>query len=788
MMILRRRGCLLSAWLLVCPVALSAAQPSERSTHSVVTGVAVHDQSGVPIAGVAVRLRPGDAVATTNSAGRFDIRDVPAGSYELTASVVGFILVRRTIEVSAAQVTDVIIAMAEGTGTYREAVTVRGELASKREAVVPVQEVIGSAALQNLRGVMLDDPLRAIQTLPGVSATDDLHSVFAVRGSDPAHLGFVVDGIPTRFLLHTVHAVDGGGSVSMINGDVLQSAALLTGGYPQRFGNRTGAQLELDLRDGSRDLRATRIGVSGSSVSAVAEGPMGRDRRGSWIVSGRKSYLDWLVSQVFDDPSFAFGFEDTHVKAVYDLTARHHVEWLTAAGRAVFTDRPEGAGANDLVDGHSTNWLSGVRWRFAPSTTTVLLQQVYGVGGGYRNINKSGIELDRGTSRELGYRGTFTYAPTSAFALDAGVQAERSDQSRVMRRQHLDDGAFEQDRQYVGAGRAWGAYGQVRWTPLSMFTVAPGVRIDRWATIARSDVSPWVGAEWRPTSTLRLTAATGVYRQAPRFEHLIGTSAGSRLRPERAAHYDAAVEQTMRAGLRWRVSAFRRHEADVLRARDAELRVERGRIVPPSATASFTNALAGTARGIELLVGRDRPNGLSGWLAYSASSVRYRDTLTGETFRGDFDAPHSVNAYLHWRVSDRTSVVAKFRAASNFPLAGYYEERELRLSPAATDPGAALPVVPSGGLPAFPRMTGYFLAAERNRVRAPFYSRLDVRANRTIPWATRRLTLFAEVTNVYNRTNVRSLGGDVNGLTGRVSNLTETLFPILPSVGVLFEF
>ena len=39
----------------------------------------------------------------------------------------------------------------------------------------------------------------------------------------------------------------------MINSDILQDVALLSGGYPQRFGNRTGAEIDFRLREGSRD-------------------------------------------------------------------------------------------------------------------------------------------------------------------------------------------------------------------------------------------------------------------------------------------------------------------------------------------------------------------------------------------------------------------------------------------------------------------------------------------------------------------------------------------------------
>lgn len=782
---LRRR--LVMSVLLLAANSGIAAQTSTSEVGSLV-GVVVHDSTGMPIAGASLFLQPSGLAAATGADGRFSLATVPAGPQELTVSVVGFILVKRTIEIRPGRATEVTIPIAEGTGTYRETVSVRADPAIGREVAVPTQDVLSSGALQNLRSVLLDDPLRAVQTLPGVAATDDLHSVFAVRGSDPGHLGFVVDGIPTRFLLHTVQAVDGGGSVSMISGDVLEQASLLSGAYPQRFGNRIGSQLEFDLREGSRDRRSARVGVSGSSVSMVAEGPLGRSKRGSWLVSGRKSYLDWLVSRVFDDPSFAFGFEDAQVKAIYDITPRQRLEFVTVGGRAIFADTPEQAGSNDLVDGHSRNWLSGVRWRLTPGSATVIAQQVYGVGAAYRNLNKAGVQLDRGSSRDIGYRGTLTHSLTPNLLLDMSAQAGRAVESRSASRQRFESGPFVQDQEFAVTGTTWGAHVQARWTPTTRVSLVPGVRIDRWATLGRTAASPWVGAEWRLSATTRLTAGTGIYRQAPRLDQVFGRYGNRLLRPERADHYDVGIEQISAGGLRWRATVYRREERDVVRASGTELRLVGGVVVAPSAVAQFANTLAGRAEGVELLIGRNHPNGLSGWLAYSYGTIRYRDLTTGERFSGDFEAPHGVNAYVNWRLSDRTSVVTRFRAASNFPLVGYLQQREVQLPRPTGGPGANATPPFGGALPPLPTVTGYFLAEERNRVRLPFYSRLDVRANRTFQWSGRRLTLFTEVTNVYNRANLRGLGGDVNGVTGRVSNATEELFPILPSAGLLIEF
>lgn len=50
----------------------------------------------------------------------------------------------------------------------------------------------------------------------------------------------------------------------------------------------------------------------------------------------------------------------------------------------------------------------------------------------------------------------------------------------------------------------------------------------------------------------------------------------------------------------------------------------------------------------------------------------------------------------------------------------------------------------------------YGLSTERNALRLPAYSRLDVRADRAFNWSGRRLTVFVDVANILNRTNLRN--------------------------------
>ena len=64
----------------------------------------------------------------------------------------------------------------------------------------------------------------------------------------------------------------------------------------------------------------------------------------------------------------------------------------------------------------------------------------------------------------------------------------------------------------------------------------------------------------------------------------------------------------------------------------------------------------------------------------------------------------------------------------------------------------------------------------------------NMRANRAFFLKRSKLTLYAEITNVLNRTHYRYADASIDVRTGRVSFERDTLVPFLPAAGVSVEF
>ena len=598
-------------------LTLSLAAPAHAQTEKgTIAGIVIDDRTEQPIRGVSVYLENQSVVVETDANGRFSL-DAPRGRQTIAASVIGYALLRTEIDVAEAPL-DMTIRLSAGAGAYTERVNVSGSLRSESDSIAGSTTLYGRE-LETLRGAVLDDPLRAVQSLSSATATDDFYSEFAVRGNPFRYVGLVVDGVPTRYLMHAVNGITDGGSIAMINSETLSSVSLFPGSYPQRTGRKMGAEVGLATREGSRDEFRGLAGLSGTSATFLGEGPV-PGGKGSWLASIRRSYLDYLITRIDPEAGFAFGFVDAQAKAVYDVSPRHQVSITALLGRAVFDEGDPDIGVNEISTAVSRAWLSSLSWRYLPSPRLAITQRLYSTGLDFHNDSRAGATLDTARSTRLGWRADASFVPATRVVVEFGGDAERlAGRSRIVR-QPTATGAAITLNDYDERSAAGSAYAQVRIGRGSRLTLTPGGRIDHWTLTGSTAASPWINGEFRLSERTRLRGGTGVYRQFPEFDEVLGIhGGGDELRPERALHVDAGIEQVLPRQTRLLVNVYMREERDVLWASSAEpRRLSNGTLQSGALDAPWVNALSGEAAALrsscaatpltDFPVGRDTPS------------------------------------------------------------------------------------------------------------------------------------------------------------------------------------
>ena len=221
-----------------------------------VAGQVVTGANKAPVVGAAIE--PAGARRTvTDAAGRFAI-DATPGTLRLEVTAKGFVSQRVDLTVVAGM--SAIEIVLEVSPEFRETVTVSA--LGSEEAPASPQVVLAPAAVQRVAGAG-DNVFHALQTLPGVSATEDWGSRLSVRGGGPDQNLTVMDGVE----IHNPYRLFG--ITSAFNPEIVDRFELTAGGFGAKYGDRLSSILLVDNRQGTTTRRLAWSATSSFTDSNV---------------------------------------------------------------------------------------------------------------------------------------------------------------------------------------------------------------------------------------------------------------------------------------------------------------------------------------------------------------------------------------------------------------------------------------------------------------------------------------------------------------------------------------
>ena len=221
-----------------------------QTTTSTIEGT-VTDANGAAIAGATVKASGAtlatERTATTDKDGFYRLTALPAGSYTLTFSQVGFsgnssnieLLLNRTARIDVQlQVGDVV----SNVNVTSEAQLIEPTASSTGTTVTPKQ-------IQDLP-VNGREYLDLLQLVPGVAINrqSDGDNANPVLGERSGNNNFFIDGQPNK---DTVN----GGPAAQFNQDTIAEFQVLTTGYKAEFGQASGAIVNVITKSGGNSFR-----------------------------------------------------------------------------------------------------------------------------------------------------------------------------------------------------------------------------------------------------------------------------------------------------------------------------------------------------------------------------------------------------------------------------------------------------------------------------------------------------------------------------------------------------
>jgi hypothetical protein len=763
---------------------LATIQPGVRAQEAPavprggIKGVVLDAEVKTPLAGVRVKVLGGtlESVpgleAVTDSQGRYEIAAVPVGSYVLEFSFPYF----RT-----RRITDIIVKSGRATPVEAE-INLDNAAVDKREVTVTAAYFDEpSEAAPSTTGFSFEeirraagaagDVTRMIGSLPSVARTNDTMNHLIVRGGSPTENAFYIDNIEIPNINHYPQQGASSGPIGLLNVEFIRDVSFSAGGFSPIFGDRLSSVMDISFREGNRDASELQLDLSMMGLGLVAEGPLPA-RKGSWLVSARRSYIDLLIRLM--GSGVPVSWSDGQAKVVLDLSPRNRLAFLAVAGlddsgthkADAIKDAESTFGELDTSEytagfdwfhqwgssGYSNTSLarSEIRYResFQDTLSEELLRKATNGDEAWtlRNVNL----LRLGGSERI------------VFGFEAKRLLSRFDSFEAGTTDVLGQPVPGLTRRASVSTDLYSGYAQYGWDPVRSLTVQLGFRADRFASSRALRLSPRLSLAWRVSSRDTLDASAGVFYQQLPATLLVQREAAAALLEPRALHFILGYRRLLAPDTRLSVEVYDKEydrmpldpTQPALFLLDEIFRdnrfAEHGPLV-----------FGGRARsaGVEVLVQKKLADRLYGIASLSYFRTRYLG-YDGRWYDRVYDNRFLFCVEGGWRLGRSWELGLRANYAGGAP----YTPFDLAASQAAN---AAI-----------------FDPSRINGARLPAYASFNVRADRRFNFRGSNLTVYLSLWNILDRKNVAAVYWNAIGRKpGEILG-----WGVLPVLGVEFEF
>jgi hypothetical protein len=638
------------------------------------------------------------------------------------------------------------------------------------------------------------DILKALQLLTGVQSAGEGNSGFYVRGGGDQNLILLDDAV----VYNTGHLF---GFFSVFNTDAIKNVTLIKGGMPANYGGRLSSVVDVSMKEGNLKEYHAEGGIGLIASRLTVEGPIKKEK-GSFVVSGRRTYIDVLVKP-FSKGQFAgsgYYFYDANLKANYKITDKDRLYASGYFGRDVFTFKNRSGTFNVNVPwGNSTATL---RWnhlfsdRLFLNATAVYNDYNFAFSAGQGDFE---LKLASGVRDYTGKVDLDYYAPFNhrfktgvAYTYHKFIPNQLSGRSgqtvlnpnnALIKFAHegaayvMDDfEPFRKMKVNIGMRYSWFAHAGPYTSYKFDFN---GRRSDSTVYNAGTIVKTYGGPEPRLNLRYELTESSSIkasVARANQYIHLVSNN-GSTLPTDLWVPSTLIVQPQQ--SWQYSIGYFRNFLENKLETsvevyyKDMRNQVEyRSGYVPNTVRDPELDFVfgKGEAYGAEFFINKTKGK-FTGWVGYTLAWTyrTFKDLNNGEPFPAKYDRRHDISVVGSYELSKKwlLSSVFVYGSGNAITLPTSYAFINLNVAPV------------------YSKLNGYRLFA---------YHRMDISAvykpqpKRKRKWES---SWAFSLYNLYNRANPYFLYVDTQGdLTKGIDAKVKMvyIFPVLPSVTYNFKF
>jgi len=738
------------AWLCVVLIPITAQAAT-------LSGFVTDQSNGesLPFANIALKGTPLGAVSNDN--GYYAINNIPAGTYTMVVTYIGYATYRDSLTLQATENRRFDFSLTPKT-LQAEVTIIEADRYRDERLAQPSFLSLKAVTLKDLPALGEADLLRSLQLLPGIQAASDISSGLYVRGGGPDQTKILLDQIP---LYNPSHAF---GFFSTFNPDAIKDLSLYKSAYPAKYGGNLGAVLDVTNRDGNRNNVQATGGISVIAARTTLEGPV---RNGSWMISGRRTYLEPLLNAIRTDsnniPSYYF----------YDLNAKINQD-LSPSDKLVVSGY---FGRDDLNFNLDTGSFVKIRWGNTAVTgkwTHIFSPTLFGnfLVAGSEYVSRTSLSFFetpfsfRNSVRDLTIKGDLDYFASSNHALTMGFLGTRYDfsfQQNFNQQETLD----LKLKPYLLS-----FYGQDQWQALPTTTVRLGLRGNRFSEQGGLDLEPRIAVSHSLSENVRMKLGGGLYHQYLQLITTEGFSGGDFWFPLDSTVTPGQAWQSV-LGVAWSPTEQYQLSVETYLSRLNNLVVFDGNQSEDGEASQsddlFITGGSGYATGMELFLQR-RTGALTGWIGYTLGWARRRfsELNQGRSFNPKYDRRHDV------------SFVAKYKTGRWTFGSNYVYGTGQAFTPASARYALRSPA--TGILP----RDDFILPGGRNTARLLAYHRMDLNITRDLNIFGLRSQFYLQIFNLYSRRNEWFIQYDTNNPNTEPE--VVKMLPVIPTIGLNFKF
>jgi len=657
------------------------------------------------------------------------------------------------------------------------------------------------------------DVIKTIQLLPGVSSVSEGGQGFYVRGGGPdQNLVMLDEGV----VYNAAHLF---GFFSVFNADAVKSVNLIKGGMPANYGGRMSSVLEVNMNEGNNKKFKVKGGLGAISSRLTVEGPLKKDK-GSFIISGRRTYIDLIMKAAIPDTSpFAgssYFFYDFNAKFNYKITDKDRIFLSGYYGKDVFNFEDRNGGFNAKMPWG--NGIAALRWNHLFSNklfmnlTSTFSDYQFSFGSAQDEFR---FELFSGV-RDIGTKVDFSYFPNSKHSIKWGadhiyhtftptsVSAQNDTvvfNTGAAQKLYAHETAFYalddfelNDKIKINAGLRYSMYHHVG--PFTRYIKGDGISTpDTAIQYSKGDLIKFYhGLEPRLSARFLLPDKSSIkagYSYNYQYVHLTSLSAVSL---PTDIWYPSTDKAKPEIGWQASIGYFRNFMNDMFetsveiyyKEMDNMIEYKEGAVPGDEVNDNTDNLLVygkGWAYGIEFFI-KKSVGKFTGWIGYTWAKTdrKFPDLNEGLIYPAKYDRRHDLSIVGTYKLNDRWTFSTSFIYATGntltLPSSWYVQEQNLLFNYGARNST---------------RMAPYHrLDLSANWYSKDYKTKTDAQGNEIQVKKKIKSNWAFSVYNVYNRANPFFLYVDNDGkfLNGdfKITVKQVSLFPIIPSVTWNFEF